>query len=172
VERGRFRQGLRSNPKGLALTGSHARLGSRFFWRENWWRAGGEPPSPRFEVWAAVVVVELRIESEAADRKLDRWLWALLCAFFAYTHTDRRAERGGAFRPYSGALLRLYHADNPPSGGRPQDHKLIFIYVLLDRADHVQRHRDIPPGMLFEYDVRRENLNAGDDCAEALGCKE
>ena len=31
MERVRFRQGLRSNPQGLALTGSHARLGSKCF---------------------------------------------------------------------------------------------------------------------------------------------
>jgi hypothetical protein len=44
VERERFRQGLRSNPQGLALTGSHARLCSQFFWRKNWSCAGGSYP--------------------------------------------------------------------------------------------------------------------------------
>ena len=63
----------RSEAKSLPLTGSPVRLGSQFFWRENWWCADGRPPSPRFEVWTAGAVVGVRIESEAADRKPDRW---------------------------------------------------------------------------------------------------
>ena len=78
--------------------------------------------------------------------------------------SDRRAERGGSLRPY--------RADNRGAAGSPQDHKPVFVYVFLDRGDHMCGYRYISAEFPLVGDVRREHADVRDHRTVAVGCKE
>ena len=121
MERGRFRQGLRSNPQGLALTGSHARLGLNSFGG----KMGGcdrRPCSTRFELSTAVVVVGFR--SGFFARKPDRWLWG----WYAGGGCPLSASLcivDCSIQPLN--VLSIYRADDSAAAGSPQDHKPMLV---------------------------------------------
>lgn len=166
MERVRFRQGLRSNPQGLALTGSHARLCSQFFWRKNgrW--------------WSSDVLYSLRVEyvrclssgfGAVFDRKPDRWFMGWYAGrSYPFPTLLCIADRG--IKPLK--MLSVYHADDSSAARRREDHIPVLVRVPLYRGDHIHRHGYIPPQFLLIPNVRREHFDMSDSCADAWGFKQ
>src|SRR5262245_6094953 len=69
-------------------------------------------------------------------------------------------------------VLSVYHADDSPAARRREDHVPVLERVSLYRGDHIHRYGYITPQFLLIPNVRREDFDMRDDCAETLGCKE
>ena len=156
MERERFRQGLRSNPQGLALTGSHARLCFDSF--------GGKTGGVR----VVAALSSLRVEGSLGCSRGSEWrlfplgnptggYGAVVCI------ADCRAQRVGVFP--------VHHANDPPSADSSQDHEPVLVHTLLYRGNHIRRYRYIVPKPLLVRDVRWQHADMGNHRTETGSSK-